>query len=175
MTQILTIAIHIDCQRLGETSRPSYEIHNGGCSPVMFHLGDSLDGLKRPKQNPGADAWLLAGNVHQIGHSIVEDDVCVSMPQKERAVSCSRPSIGMTAGITWRIGLRFNNPSAQTGMPKLADKSFADQKSRELNGAGRQLRPAQWDGRCVFNAIIMEARSLTTLCQWHCETRGLQA
>ncbi len=47
-----------------------------------------------------------------------------------------------TAGITWRIGLRFNNPSAQADIPKIADKSFADQKSRELDGAGGQLCPA---------------------------------
>ncbi len=123
----------------------------------MFHLGDSFEGLKRPKQNPGADSWLFAGNVQQIGHSIVEVDICVSMSQKERPVSSSRPSISMTAGITWRIGLRFNNPSAQADIPKIADKSFADQKSRELDGAGGQLCPARWEGRCAFSAMIMEA------------------
>ncbi len=142
LTQILTIAIHIDCHRLGQTSRPPHEINNGCCSPVMFHLRDSLEGFKRAKQNPGADSWLLAGNVQQIGHSIVEKDICVSISQKKRPVSCSRPSISMTAGITWRIGLRFNNPSAQADIPKIADKSFADQKSRELDGAGGQLCPA---------------------------------
>ncbi len=79
------------------------------------------------------------------------------------AVCCSRPSIRVTAGIVWRIGLRFNNPSAQTGMPKIADKSFADQKSRELDGAGGQLCPEQREGRRTFNAIIMEASVLSHL------------
>ncbi len=161
MTQILTIAIHIDCHRLGQTSRPPHEINNGCCSPVMFHLRDSLEGFKRAKQNPGADSWLLAGNVQQIGHSLVEVDICVAMPQNERAVACSRPSIGMTAGIAWRISLRFNNPSAQTDMPKIADKRFSDQKSREFDGPGRQLCPDQSEGRCAFNAMIMEASVLS--------------
>jgi hypothetical protein len=89
-------------------------------------------------------------------HSIIEINVDVSMPEKQRAVAGCGAAKMMPRGITWRIAFRFDDPAAKPSLGQIVDHDLADQKPGELQGVAGKFRSSEAAKfeMCAFHGLL---------------------
>jgi hypothetical protein len=150
--KVHAIQTMIDAKRGREAPWTAREIDKPSRAAVARHALDSFDRFNRTQEHPGSDARLFAGNVHHERRTVNKINVGVAVLEEERAIARRRAAKRVAGGIVREIGFGLDDPSTQASRREFAHKRLADQKSRELDGAGWKLVAAQAPNGRNFHA-----------------------
>jgi hypothetical protein len=85
-------------------------------------------------------------------HAVIEINVHMAVPEKQRMVARRRTAKMMACRIARWIALRFHNPAAEPSFGQFMDNNLADEKPRQLQRVAGKLfsgQAANFEGRTL--------------------------
>ena len=133
----------IDPHRRRKPARTPGEVDELARTAPLDHQWNSVDWLERAQQHACPDAGRLARYVAHIRGSVGEIDIGVAALEIESAIARGGAMKGVTARVTRRIGLGFNDPPTGSTVEVLTHQDLADEVARKRNRREWQLRAPQ--------------------------------
>ena len=126
-----------------EAAGTAGEVERARGLAVTLHLLYAFQGFKGTDQDATADSGCLRADIEHEMIAVGEIDVSVAAAEKHGAIARSGAAKVVRGGIARRVGLRFDNATAETSARKFADDDFADQKPSQRYGVQREFHASK--------------------------------
>ena len=133
--QVHSIMTAINPKSGGKASGAAREVEQASGAAIVLHKLDAIERFEGTNENGGGGSRRLTHDIeHEVG-AVVEKNINVALGKIHGADARGWAAEMVAGGITGRIGLGFDNAAAETPRGEIVDDDFADEESREGDGA----------------------------------------
>jgi hypothetical protein len=120
---------------------------------MLLHLRDAFEGLEGADQDTAADSRDFRADVEHEMVAVAEVDVSVAAPKEHGAIARSGSAEVMSGGIALRVGLGFDDPTAELSASEFPHDNLTDEEAGEGDGVRGELGAAEApDGNGSFGS-----------------------
>lgn len=142
-TEIAAIQPSVNVQCASQPARAARQVEQLPHLAIGLHSRNPSERFERTDEYPATDARRFTADVEHEVISITEIDIGVTAMEKHGAIARRGTTEMVSRGVSRRIGLRFDDAARQPLAIQFAHDDFADEKSSQSNGVGRQFVAAE--------------------------------